>query len=484
MVAPQSMMGSVSQSSDADKGDELRDLMQRFMASLAEFSQRLPFDVDFQKLRSITTLATLAVTLIFAWKLWRTIPDQQLRQRRRPSTSSSFSTNNLHPDTSLRSSEIRSYSGDSRAQRSVNEFIQPLELSLEQLVRHRLNDGRKVTCQLLGVVLDETTPEELQTRATVRSSVLEVLLQISKFCDVYLMERILDDESGDFLLLLVTLSFNAVNVKKIWFMKNFVTQERVLSALEDSGVFTSGGLVRDKVLFCSTENGRISFVRQLEPDWHIDASTEIVHQLTDTQFSVVTYKSMEHRKARCHDAIHVRMDSIKMANVLLSHASSPSRLLAGERPWPPTRGQAPPATACSWASSTGRLLTDNLPWPPPAHGRAPPATVCCRASAPDVRLLVVARLLTGECEAASQLAINQPTLLLAGKSKAARLLVGELPASVRTPAYSLARGRARGHPPIREAAHLLKSLVSTRREAIGDSDVEGGVEEGDVGWIS
>ncbi|XP_074563151.1 peroxisome biogenesis protein 22-like [Curcuma longa] len=252
MVAPQSMMGSVSQSPDPDKGDELRDLMQRFMASLAEFSQRLPFDVDFQKLRSITTLATLAVTLIFAWKLWRTIPDQQLRQRRRPATSPIFSTNNLHPDTSLRASDIRSYSGDSRAQRSVNEFIQPLELSLEQLVRHRLNDGRKVTCQLLGVVLDETTPEELQTRATVRSSVLEVLLQINKFCDVYLMERILDDESG----------------------------ERVLSALEDSGVFTSGGLVRDKVLFCSTENGRISFVRQLEPDWHIDANSEIVHQLT------------------------------------------------------------------------------------------------------------------------------------------------------------------------------------------------------------
>lgn len=51
----------------------------------------------------------------------------------------------------------------------------------------------------------------------------------------------------DFLLLLVTLSFKAVNVKKIWFMKNCVMQERVLSALEDSGVFTSGGLVRDKV---------------------------------------------------------------------------------------------------------------------------------------------------------------------------------------------------------------------------------------------
>lgn len=31
---------------------------------------------------------------------------------------------------------------------------------------------------------------------TVRSSVLEVLHEIAKFCDVYLMERILDDESG------------------------------------------------------------------------------------------------------------------------------------------------------------------------------------------------------------------------------------------------------------------------------------------------
>ncbi|XP_074561508.1 peroxisome biogenesis protein 22-like [Curcuma longa] len=117
--------------------------MQRFMTALAEFSQRLPFDADFQKLRSITSLATLAITLIFAWKLLRTAPEQQIRQRRRPSTSPNFSTINLHPDTSIQSSAICSYSGISREQRSVNEFFQPLELSLEQLVRHRLNEGRK-----------------------------------------------------------------------------------------------------------------------------------------------------------------------------------------------------------------------------------------------------------------------------------------------------------------------------------------------------
>lgn len=42
------MMGSVSQPPHPDKGDELRDLMQRFMAALAEFSQHFPFDVGFQ----------------------------------------------------------------------------------------------------------------------------------------------------------------------------------------------------------------------------------------------------------------------------------------------------------------------------------------------------------------------------------------------------------------------------------------------------
>jgi hypothetical protein len=35
-----------------------------------------------------------------------------------------------------------------------------------------------------------------------------------------------------------------------------------------------------QVLFCSTEVGRTSFVRQLEADFHIDTSLEIVSQLS------------------------------------------------------------------------------------------------------------------------------------------------------------------------------------------------------------
>ncbi|KAK3404522.1 hypothetical protein EUGRSUZ_K00825 [Eucalyptus grandis] len=65
------------------------------------------------------------------------------------------------------------------------------------------------------------------------------------------MERVLDDES----------------------------EKKILQALEYAGVFTSGGLIKEKVLFCSTENGRSSFVRQLEPDWHIDTNPEVISQL-------------------------------------------------------------------------------------------------------------------------------------------------------------------------------------------------------------
>nr|GMD86845.1 peroxisome biogenesis protein 22-like [Ipomoea batatas] len=49
--------------------------------------------------------------------------------------------------------------------------------------------------RLLGVILEETSPEELQKQATVKPSVLKVLLEITKCCDLYLMERVLDDES-------------------------------------------------------------------------------------------------------------------------------------------------------------------------------------------------------------------------------------------------------------------------------------------------
>lgn len=201
--------------------------------------------------RSIGAIAGLAVAIIFTWRLLRSPSRSQQRQQKRQGATSSNAGVSTHSNASVVPSEACSTSDDSRAQNVVNEFFQPVKPTLGQVVRQRLSEGRKVTCRLLGVILEESSPEELQKQATVRSSVLEVLLEITKFCDLYLMERVLDDES----------------------------EKRVLVALEEAGIFTSGGLVKDKVLFCSTENGRSSFVRQLEPDWHIDSNPEIVTQL-------------------------------------------------------------------------------------------------------------------------------------------------------------------------------------------------------------
>ncbi|KAF9663285.1 hypothetical protein SADUNF_Sadunf17G0023100 [Salix dunnii] len=233
--------------------DELLQLVKRFSAYLTVKMSNL-FSFSTLDSRSVGAVAGLAVAVVFTWRLLRSNSGPQRRQpkRRAPTTSSSVVTTQPNA-VSMPSGDVFSSLEDLRVQNVVDEFFQTEKPSLGQIVRQKLSEGRKVTCRLVGVILEESSPEELQgkSQATVRSSVLEVLLEITKFCDLYLMERVLDDES----------------------------EQKVLTALENAGVFTSGGLVKDKVLFCSSETGRSSFVRQLEPDWHIDTNPEIIFQL-------------------------------------------------------------------------------------------------------------------------------------------------------------------------------------------------------------
>ncbi|GFS31899.1 peroxin 22 [Actinidia rufa] len=146
----------------------------------------------------VGALAGLAVAILFTWRLLRSPSGPQRRQPKWQTPIPSTSGVSAHSNANL------TYSEDSRAQNVIDEFFQPVKPTLGQIVRQKLSEGRKVTCQLLGVVLEETSLEELQVvtfsvvcknQATVRSSVLEVLLEITKFCDLYLMERVLDDES-------------------------------------------------------------------------------------------------------------------------------------------------------------------------------------------------------------------------------------------------------------------------------------------------
>ncbi|XP_059282410.1 peroxisome biogenesis protein 22-like isoform X2 [Lycium ferocissimum] len=227
--------------------DDFLQLIKRFGAFLTVKISNLFGTLDS---RSVGAIAGLAFAIVFTWRVWRSPSPQRRLPKRQGATSSSSGVSN-HASANVATSGVIPSSEDSNAQNVIDEFFQTVKPTLGQIVRQRLSEGRKVTCRLLGVILEETSPEELQQQATVRSSVLEVLLEITKFCDLYLMERVLDDES----------------------------EKKVLLALENAGVFTSGGLVKDKVLFCSTEIGRTSFVRQLEPDWHIDTNPEITFQL-------------------------------------------------------------------------------------------------------------------------------------------------------------------------------------------------------------
>ncbi|RCV14946.1 hypothetical protein SETIT_3G019300v2 [Setaria italica] len=183
---------------------------------------------------SLGAVAGFAIAVVFAWRFMR--PSQGRPRRPAPKRP---------PPTPAGAPES-----------IVSDAPEPVGDSGKQVTRHivakRLSGCRKVTCRLLGVIFEEKTPEELQKHATVRPSVVELLLEISRHCDLYLMETVLDDNS----------------------------EENALSALESAGLFRTGGLMKEKVLFCSTEVGRTSFVRQLEADFHIDSSLDIVSQLS------------------------------------------------------------------------------------------------------------------------------------------------------------------------------------------------------------
>ncbi|GKV11523.1 hypothetical protein SLEP1_g22776 [Rubroshorea leprosula] len=232
--------------------EELIRLIKRLGTYLAlKMSNLFPISLNKLDPRSVGAVAGLAVAIVFTYRLMQSPGEPQRRQLKRQAPTTSSSGVSTQSNMTLMPSAFCSSLEDLRAQNVVDEFLQPVKPTLRQIVRQKLSEGRKITCRLLGVVLEESSPEELQKQATVRSSALEVLLEITKFCDLYLMERVFKDES----------------------------EKNILLALENAGIFTAGGLVKDKVLFCSTENGRTSFVRQLEPDWHIDTNPEIVSQL-------------------------------------------------------------------------------------------------------------------------------------------------------------------------------------------------------------
>ncbi|CAK7326930.1 unnamed protein product [Dovyalis caffra] len=235
----------------------LKRLLNRFNRKIARIFSSYPV----ASAASLGAVVGFALSIIFTWRFLR------LRPRKLKGTTVT--------DDASSTSYHNQVLGSVEDQLSTSS-----KLSLQQTVKKKLNGGRKMTCRLLGVILEESSPDELQDHVTVRASMVDVLLEISRYCDIYLMERTLDDKSG----------------------------EKVISALENANLFRFGSLLKDKiqiikqksggsreveqvkelryevtntnsVLFCSTENSISSFVRQLEPDWHLETNLDILFQL-------------------------------------------------------------------------------------------------------------------------------------------------------------------------------------------------------------
>ncbi|KAG0628612.1 hypothetical protein M758_1G039400 [Ceratodon purpureus] len=237
--------------------EELVQLLRGINATLTvKLSHLLGFVFRNKNASSVGAVAGLAIALWWTWKCWR-VPgarrDPRLDKRDGAGAGAASQApaagemDDAVPGASSTAVATSITHATQRGSGAEGKVVETGELTVAQVVRRQLNGGRKMTCQLLGVILEESSPEEVQKHAVVRPAVVDVLLEIARTCDLYLVARVLDDAS----------------------------EAVVMGALDAVGLFTDAKLSREKVLFCSTEAGRTSFVRQLEPDWHVDTLRDI-----------------------------------------------------------------------------------------------------------------------------------------------------------------------------------------------------------------
>jgi hypothetical protein len=117
---------------------------------------------------------------------------------------------------------------------------------LGQAVRSALAGATRVTLSAAGVLTEEWDAADWTEGASLRPGVAELLREFARAADVYVIAHVADD----------------------------VGQALVTGALEAADLLGTGpGQVRPhKLLFCSTLEGKVSVVRQLEPHLHIDAA--------------------------------------------------------------------------------------------------------------------------------------------------------------------------------------------------------------------
>lgn len=127
--------------------------------------------------------------------------------------------------------------------------LSPLELS----IRSKLTGVRRLTITVPGVLIEENSANQLQEAVTMKELAMDIMKHVLLYTDVYLVAQVLDE----------------------------VAQAVVLGTLEASGLVgrEASMIPCHRVLFCSTSEGKVAIVRQLDPDLHIDGDAETVEAL-------------------------------------------------------------------------------------------------------------------------------------------------------------------------------------------------------------
>jgi hypothetical protein len=125
---------------------------------------------------------------------------------------------------------------------------------LAAAVRARLAGARRVTVSVPGVLLEQREASDLSDAASARPDALRALRELARAAEVFLLAHVPDD----------------------------VGAALVAGALEAAGALggAAGQVAPQRLLLCGTADGKISIVRQLEPDLHIDASARTIGDLS------------------------------------------------------------------------------------------------------------------------------------------------------------------------------------------------------------
>lgn len=234
----------------------LHSLAQQLASRLGHLLQLLNQN---QASAGLAAVAAFAISVFFAWRFSRLRPGAPRRVRRKEDQPSATRAPASAASAAAAAAAGREGSGPGASTGGISSSSAPGASSrahsspLAAAVRQHLGGAQRVTCHVLGVLIQQQTPEDLQAEGAVLiPGAAEVLMEVARQADVYLMARVEDDSS----------------------------EVAIMSALEAGGVTVPGSPFNStKLLFCSTDTGIMSFVRQLEPDLHVDSSLAVVDQL-------------------------------------------------------------------------------------------------------------------------------------------------------------------------------------------------------------